>query len=89
MIASASLSRSICFCRICSLSASVIRARWPGRFCFRGCGEDDLWRFVELEGEGDRLLESERPSSRFVVEVDGDRDLLRFLAGSSFVALKG
>ena len=42
-----------------------------------------------MEGEADLLLESERESTRFGVEEEGERDLLRFLAGSSFVALKG
>jgi hypothetical protein len=69
----------------------VIRARWPGRFCFQGCGEVDLdlCRLEDVEGEADFLLESERESTRFGVEDEGERDLLRFLAGSSFVALKG
>jgi len=42
-----------------------------------------------VEGEIDLLLESEQASTRFGVEEEGERDLLRFLAGSSFVALKG
>ena len=62
----------------------MIRARWPGRLSFRGGGEGDLWRLEEFAGEGER-----RELRCLGVELEGERDLLRFLAGSSLVALKG
>ena len=50
-------------------------------------GEGVRWRFRGL-GEGERRC-SVRASRRLGVDPEGERDLLRFFAGSSLVALKG